>query len=164
MSSFHFPTSSAQVLRRPTPQGCGEARDALLIVPRLERVSGRPSRSREEGRDPMGVVEVNQTPKCRRRPGPIDRSPATLPTSPIGRTIQHDRARGALNADPPRPWSAAGQLPYACSGQCPSPLAEWRMPDSWNPLQCRVRALQQPAPCRKVPPSPPSFTSGASAL
>jgi hypothetical protein len=99
-----------------------------------------------------------QTPKCRRPPESIARSPATPPTSPIGRTIQHDRARGALNADQPRPWSASGQLPYAWSGRCPSPLAECRMPDSWSPLLRRPRALRQPAPCGKVPTPSPSFT------
>jgi hypothetical protein len=78
-------------------------------------------------------IELCRPPRCRRSPESIARSPATPPTSPIGRTIQHDRARGALNADPPRPWSASGQLPYACSEQCPSPLAEWRMPHSWEP-------------------------------
>jgi hypothetical protein len=74
-----------------------------------------------------------ETSEVRRPPGPIARPPATLPTSPIGRAIQHDRARGGLNVDQPRPWSASGYVPHARSGQCPSPLAEWRTPYSWEP-------------------------------
>jgi hypothetical protein len=74
-----------------------------------------------------------EAPEVWRPAGPIACSPATLPTSPIGRAIQHDRARGGLSVDQPRPWSAPGHLPHARSGQCPSPLAEWRMPYSWEP-------------------------------
>ena len=54
---------------------------------------------------------------------PIRRSPATLPTSPIDRAIQHHRARGGLNVDQPQHWVASGHLPHVHSGQCPPPRA-----------------------------------------
>jgi hypothetical protein len=53
-------------------------------------------------RKALRLAEIGRTTS------PALASPATLPTSPIGRAIQHDRARDGLNVDQPRPCGHCG--------------------------------------------------------